>query len=67
MDMSFATQALSTEYALGKAGQLTKDVHDVPGKIDDLVARLKLKSMGIAIDKLTKEQKTYLSSFDQGT
>ena len=67
MDMSFATQALTTEYAIGDAGTLAKTVHDVPVAVDDWVARLKLKSMGIRIDKLTSEQKTYLSSFDVGT
>src|SRR5690554_3569241 len=67
MDMSFATQALSTEYALKNAGKLDVAVHDVPKEIDDVVATLKLKSMGIAIDKLTAEQKKYLASFNMGT
>jgi len=67
MDMSFATQALTTEYALAQVGALAPCVHDVPKSIDDWVARLKLKSMGIAIDRLTAEQKEYLGSFDMGT
>jgi adenosylhomocysteinase len=69
MDMSFATQALATEYAIAKikAGKLPVGVHDVPTRIEDGVARLKLKSMGIAIDKLTAEQKKYLTSFAMGT
>jgi len=67
MDMSFATQALTTEHAIKNAGKLTVGVHDVSPAIDEWVARLKLKSMGIRIDKLTAEQKTYLSSFEMGT
>jgi len=67
MDMSFAGQALTTEYALASAGKLEVAVHPVPRRIDDWVARLKLKTMGIAIDKLTAEQKKYLTSFDMGT
>jgi len=67
MDMSFAVQALTTEYAIANAGKLEVRVHDVPRLIDELVARLKLKSMGIRIDTLTAEQKRYLASFDQGT
>ena len=67
MDMSFATQALSTEYALKQAGKLAVDVHDVPVRIDEWVAKLKLKSMGIKIDTLTAEQKKYLASFEMGT
>ncbi len=67
MDMSFATQALATEYALEKIDTLGPAVHDVPEKIENYVATLKLKSMGIKIDKLTAEQKHYLSSFEMGT
>ena len=67
MDMSFATQALTTEYAIRNAGKLGVAVHDVPAAVDDWVARLKLKSMGIGIDKLTAEQSKYLASFDMGT
>ncbi|MGB2820071.1 MAG: adenosylhomocysteinase, partial [Phycisphaerae bacterium] len=67
MDMSFATQALATEHAIRSAGKLDIRVHPVPSKVDDWVARLKLKTMGIAIDKLTAEQSKYLGSFDMGT
>jgi len=67
MDMSFATQALTTKYAISSAGRLSVKVHDVPVRIDTEVARLKLKSMGIRIDRLTAQQKKYLASFDMGT
>lgn len=67
MDMSFATQALTTEYCVQKKGKLEVSVHDVPGKIDKWVAALKLKSMGINIDTLTPEQKKYLASWEMGT
>ena len=52
---------------LASAGKLDVAVHPVPKRIDDWVARLKLKTMGLAIDKLTPEQKKYLTSFDMGT
>ena len=63
MDMSFATQALSAEWALKMAdnGKLAVKVHDVPKEIEDDVAALKLDSMGIKIDRLTAEQKQYLT------
>jgi adenosylhomocysteinase len=67
MDMSFATQALSTEYAAKNRGKLKVQVLPVPPAIDEWVAKLKLKSMGINIDKLTPEQTKYLSSHDMGT
>ncbi len=67
MDMSFATQVLATEFALKNADELTAAVHNVPNEIENFVATLKLKSMGIQIDKLTAEQKHYLSSFEMGT
>ncbi len=67
MDMSFATQALATEFAKKEADKLDVRVHGVPEKIEKWVARLKLKSMGIKIDKLTPEQKKYLESSDEGT
>jgi adenosylhomocysteinase len=67
MDMSFATQALATEFAIDNAGKLEVTVHNVPKAIDVLVATLKLKAMGIAIDKLTAEQSKYLNSFEMGT
>lgn len=67
MDMSFATQALSTEYAVRRRGKLSAAVHNVPKEIDAWVARLKLQSMGVRIDKLTAEQKAYLASSGEGT
>lgn len=67
MDMSFATQALAAEYVVKQAGKLKAQVHDVPVAIENRVALLKLKSLGIKIDKLTKEQAAYLSSWELGT
>ncbi|MHC4806712.1 MAG: adenosylhomocysteinase [Planctomycetota bacterium] len=67
MDMSFATQALQVEYVIKKQGKLTVAVHDVPMQIEQQVSRLKLKSMSIAIDKLTAEQITYLATSSEGT
>jgi len=69
MDMSFATQALSAEWALKLAdkGKLSVKVHNVPKSVEDLVAAVKLDSMGIKIDRLTSDQKHYLSSWAEGT
>jgi adenosylhomocysteinase len=67
MDMSFATQALQAEYVVKKQGKLGAEVYDVPMEIEEQVSRLKLKSMSIAIDKLTPEQVEYLSSSGEGT
>ena len=67
MDMSFATQALTSEWAVAKRGKLGIRVHDVPREIDEWVARLKLASMGITIDTLTAEQRKYLKSWEMGT
>ena len=67
MDMSFANQALAAEYLMKRGKQLRKEVYPVPAKIDEMIAKLKLKSMGIKIDTLTKEQKEYLSSWEAGT
>jgi len=67
MDMSFATQALQVEYVVKKQGKLGAAVYDVPIEIEEQVSRLKLKSMSIAIDKLTPEQVEYLSSSGEGT
>ncbi len=67
MDMSFAVQALTTEHAVKNAGSLTARVYDPPKEIDDWVARLKLESMGLAIDRLTTEQERYLASWEEGT
>jgi len=67
MDMSFANQALSAEWAIANAGSLERKVYPVPQEIDDEIARLKLETMGIAIDQLTEEQAKYLASWDEGT
>ncbi len=67
MDMSFAVQALASEWAYKKRKKLDVCVYDVPRKIDQWVAKLKLQSMNIAIDKLTPEQKKYLASSGEGT
>src|SRR5437870_5220431 len=67
MDMSFANQALSAEYAVASAGSLERKVYPVPQQIDEEIARLKLETMSIAIDQLTEEQAKYLASWDEGT
>ena len=67
MDMSFATQTLATEWAIKEAGNLEAKVYNVPNEIEEWVATLKLKSMGITIDELTEEQKHYLASWEMGT
>jgi adenosylhomocysteinase len=67
MDMSFANQALSAEYIARNGRKLAKAVHRVPLEIDREIARLKLESMGIGIDRLTREQTTYLASWQEGT
>ena len=67
MDMSFATQALMTEWVVKQKEALEVRVYDVPDNIEEWVAQLKLQSMEIAIDELTEEQKEYLSSWEIGT
>jgi adenosylhomocysteinase len=67
MDMSFANQSLSVEFLARKAKTLKREVYRVPQTIDDEVARLKLRSMGIAIDTLTPEQDKYLRTWSEGT
>jgi adenosylhomocysteinase len=67
MDMSFANQALSMEYLLTNAETLENKVYTIPKAIDVEIAKLKLESMGIAIDQLTNEQQKYLSSWEEGT
>lgn len=67
MDMSFANQALSAEYLAKYAQELKPTVYPVPKEIDREIARLKLKSMGIAIDTLSEEQERYLTSWEMGT
>ena len=66
MDMSFANQALCAEH-IAKSEKMTPKVYAVPCDIDDNVAELKLKSMGVTIDKLTPEQQKYLSTWEMGT
>jgi adenosylhomocysteinase len=67
MDMSFANQALAVEYLVKNHKILGKKVYPIPELIDQEIAHLKLKSMGIEIDQLTKEQEIYLSSWEKGT
>ena len=67
MDMSFADQSLSVEYVVQHYAELERKVYDVPRDIDQEVARLKLRSMGITIDTLTPEQEKYLGSWESGT
>lgn len=67
MDMSFANQALCAEYLVKNHSNLEKKVYNVPLEVDNEIARLKLKSMGIEIDSLTPEQERYLRSWEAGT
>jgi adenosylhomocysteinase len=67
MDMSFANQALSAEYMVKKGKTLDRKVYVVPREIDLEIARLKLASMGVEIDVLTREQESYLASWRHGT
>ncbi len=67
MDMSFAIQALCLEYLDFSAQTLEPDVYDVPDHLDDLVARIKLETMGIKIDRLSKGQQSYVRSWREGT
>jgi adenosylhomocysteinase len=67
MDMSFATQALATEYCLQQKGKLKPAVHTLPVELEQYVAGHKLESMGVTIDELTSEQKAYMTGWEQGT
>ena len=67
MDMSFANQALAAEFMYKNATSLTKKVYPVPEEIDQEIARLKLASMNIGLEKLTAEQEKYLASWEIGT
>jgi adenosylhomocysteinase len=67
MDMSFANQALASEYVVAHRAELEKKVYRVPRAIDQEIARLKLDSMGVKIDPLTDEQRKYLESWEMGT
>lgn len=67
MDMSFALQAKAAEYIKDNHGKLEPRVYILPREIDEMVARIKLASMGIEIEELTEEQKKYLESWEHGT
>ena len=67
MDMSFANQALSVEYMVNSKKRLENNVYPVPEEIDKAIAREKLASMNVKIDRLTPEQKKYLASWNLGT
>ncbi|KAF0123911.1 MAG: adenosylhomocysteinase [bacterium] len=67
MDMSFANQALSAEYLTNNNQTFENKVYRVPAEIDQMIAKLKLESMGIEIDTLTEEQGKYLASWEMGT
>ncbi len=67
MDLSFANQALAVEYIWKNQGRLEPRVYKLPEEIDREIAQLKLRSMGIKIDRLTREQSNYLSSWQEGT
>lgn len=67
MDMSFSTQALASEWVVKNKENIEAKVYDISKEIENFVSTLKLKSMGIEIDVLTEEQKSYLSSWQEGT
>jgi adenosylhomocysteinase len=67
MDMSFANQALASEYMVKNAKDLKPQVYSVPEPIDRQIAKLKLESMGVHVDKLTADQEHYLASWSEGT
>jgi adenosylhomocysteinase len=67
MDMSFANQALSTEYLVLHRTALAPKVYNVPSQIDRQVAELKLAALGIRIDRLSRQQEHYLASWQHGT
>lgn len=67
MDMSFANQALGAEWIAQNHHKLEKKVYELPHEVDEEIARLKLKAMGVSIDYLTEEQRHYLTSWQEGT
>ncbi len=67
MDLSFSNQALSVEYLVKKSEELERKVYNVPQEIDERVARLKLRGMGIEVDLMTEEQKEYIKQWRYGT
>lgn len=67
MDMSFANQALSAEFLVKNQGKLAAGVHILPKEVDQEIASLKLRAMGVSIDELTPEMLEYMSSWETGT
>jgi adenosylhomocysteinase len=67
MDMSFSIQALSLEHLVKHHKTLKAEVYNVPPELDEEVARIKLRTMGVDIDKLTPTQKKYLEAWQEGT
>ena len=67
MDMSFANQALASEYLVTRGSRLAPHVYPVPKEIDRQIAQLKLKALGVSLDRLTSAQQKYLSSWELGT
>jgi len=67
MDLSFCGQALALEYGIKNKGKLKAGLHNLPSEVDEGIARLKLETIGVNIDKLTEEQKRYLASWQEGT
>jgi adenosylhomocysteinase len=67
MDMSFANQALAAEFFVKNKEKLSVKVYGISPKMDREIARLKLVAMGVKFDRLTSEQKHYLTSWQEGT
>lgn len=67
MDMSFTNQAYAAKFIIENKGKLENKVYVLPEKLDNSIAFLKLKAMGVSIDTLTPEQKKYLQSWQEGT
>jgi adenosylhomocysteinase len=67
MDMSFAGQAMAAKYLVDNQGKLENKVYTIPEELDEQIAQIKLKSLGIEIDTLTEEQIVYLNSWEEGT
>ena len=67
MDMSFANQALAAEHLVKNKGKMANEVHSLPAEVDQEIATLKLKAMGVDYDKLTDKQAEYLASWEHGT
>ncbi len=67
MDMSFAGQALASEYMWNKRGTLENKVYTLPLELDEQIARLKLEAEGVSIDSMSRVQKKYMSTWQEGT